>query len=196
MRITLDRNGLLNLSNGTGDIGSLRRLRELHRKASIKLCIPAIAASERQHDGTTLDNYSRFEAFLVSLGLKDYEELMPMAYFDVGYFDHCVLTDPDMESLERQIHETLFPGIEFRYEDFAARLGAPAEPPFHRRWLNAKCDVQAMWGHIWHSADIFVTEDRNFHKATKKPRLEALGAGRISTPSECVSLLSATKARP
>ncbi|MDP2673819.1 MAG: hypothetical protein Q8Q00_02810 [Dehalococcoidia bacterium] len=196
MRITLDRNGLLNLSNGTGDIGSLRRLRELHWKGSIKLCIPAIAASERQRDGTTLDNYSKFEAFLVSLGLKDYEELVPMLYLDVCYVNHGLVTGPEMQHLERQIHEILFPKIEFQYAAYAAKVHHPTSPPLHRKWLNVKCDVQAMWGHIWHNADIFVTEDRNFHKATKKPRLEALGADRICTPSECVSLLSATKVRP
>ena len=101
-----------------------------------------------------------------------------------------------MEHLERQIHEILFPKIEFHYEAYAARLNHPVSPPLHRKWLNAKCDVQAMWGHIWHSADIFVTEDRNFHKATKKPRLEAFGAGQICTPSECVSLLSAARVCP
>ena len=183
MRVTLDRNGLLNLKNGTGEIEGLRRLRELHLKGSIKLCIPAIGASERQRDGTTLDNYSKFEAFLASLGLKDYEELMPMLYLDVCYWDHGLLTEPDMERLEREIQEILFPNVEFRYEAYAAKLDQAVTPPLHRKWLNAKCDVQAMWSHIYHGSDVFVTEDGNFHKVTKKPRLVKLGAGQICTPS-------------
>ena len=192
MRITLDRNGLLNLSNGTGDIGSLRHLRELHLKGSIKLCIPAIGASERQRDGTTLDSYSKFEAFLASVGIAGYEELVPMCYWDVSYWDHCLLTEPEMERLERQIHEILFPNIEFDYEPYAAKHDQPTTPPFDRKWLNPKCDVQAMWSHIYHGSDVFVTEDGNFHKVTKKPRLVKLGAGQICTPSECVGLVEAS----
>jgi hypothetical protein len=193
VKVTLDRNGLINLKNGTGEIESLRRLRDLHMRGSIKLCIPAISASERQRDGTTLDSYSKFEAFLASIGLRGREELMPMCYIDVCYWNHCLLTEPDMERLERQIHEILFPNIEFNYEAYAAQLGQSITPPLHRKWINAKCDVQAMWSHIHHGADIFVTEDGNFRKATKKPRLLKLGAGQICTPSECVSAIEGTR---
>ncbi len=195
MRVTLDRNELIHIRNSTGDIAGLRRLTELHSNGVIRLCIPAIAGSERQRDGTTLDNYSKFEAFLADLGLEGYEELMPMFYLDVCYLDHGLVTGPEMERLERQIHEILFPNVEFHYESYAAKLGHPVTPPLHRKWLNAKCDVQAMWSHIYHRADIFVTEDSNFHKATKKPRLVALGAGQICTPSECVSALQVGGAR-
>ena len=189
MRVTLDRNGLLNLKNGTGEIEGLRRLRELHLKGSIKLCIPAIGASERQRDGTTLDNYSKFEAFLASLGLKDYEELMPMLYLDVCYWDHGLLTEPDMERLEREIQEILFPNVEFRYEAYAAKLDQAVTTRLRQRWRNAKCDVLAIWSHIHYGADIFVTEDRNFHKVTKKPRIIALGAKQICIPSGCVGVI-------
>ena len=161
-------------------------------RGSIKLCIPVIAASERQRDGGTLSNYSKFEAFLTSLGLNGYEELIPMFYLDISYLDHGLLTGPDMEQLERQIHQILFPKIAFSYEAYAAKLDRGISPPPHRKWLNAKCDVQVMWSHIWHGANIFVTEDVNFHKATKKPRLLKLGAGQVCTPSECVGLVEAS----
>jgi hypothetical protein len=133
----------------------------------------------------------QFQTFLESLGLTGFEELHPMAYLDICYLDHCLLTDPEMERLERQVHDILFPTVEFRYEDHAARAALSTDPPFDKRWLNAKCDVHAIWSHIWHRADIFVTEDVNFHKATKKPRLVALGAGQVCSPSECVSVLQA-----
>jgi hypothetical protein len=51
-------------------------------------------------------------------------------------------------------------------------------------WLNRICDVQSMWCHLHYQNDIFVTSDGNFHKATKQPRLLALGAGRIVRPEE------------
>ena len=39
-----------------------------------------------------------------------------------------------------------------------------------------------MWCHLHYKNDIFVTSDGNFHKATKLPRLLALGAGQIVRP--------------
>ena len=193
--MTLDTNELFNIRDGSGDVSGLRRLMELHSNGTIRLCIPAIAASENQPGGTTLHDYAAFQAFVASLGLTNCEELQPMAYIDVTFWDHCLITDPDMEQLEGRIHVILFPNIEFSYEDYVARVGGSPDLPLDRRWRRAKCDVQAIWSHIHHRADIFVTEDGNFHKATKKPKLSALGAGAICTPSECVPLVIKARAR-
>jgi len=46
-----------------------------------------------------------------------------------------------------------------------------------------------MWSHIHHKRKVFVTSDRNFHKADKKAALIALGAGRIEDPESALSLL-------
>ena len=196
MRVTLDRNGLVNLQEGTGEYSSLARLLELHESQAIRICIPAIVASERQRGGAILATYEEFDNFVSSLGLGNYEELMPMAYFDVANLDHCLLTEPDMEELERQIHKILFPSVEFDYAVYAAQLDLAPDPPFERKWLNAKCDVQAIWSHTYHRADIFVTEDRNFHKATKKPALIELNAGMIATPSEALVYVEGLRIRP
>jgi hypothetical protein len=55
-------------------------------------------------------------------------------------------------------------------------------------WRNRNCDVQAIWSHIHHKRDVFVTSDCNFHKADKKAALIALGAGRIEHPEGALSL--------
>ena len=191
MRVTLDRNALLNLDRGGGDIEGLRRLVELYSNGVIMLCIPAILASERQRDGTTLDSYSKFQSFLVSLGLRDYDEFRPPLYVGMAYVGHCVIHGPEMERLERHIHEILFSNLEFMYADYLARLGPGVTPRLQKKWRNAKCDVLAMWSHIHYGADIFVTEDRNFHKTTKKPQLIALGAKQICTPSTCAEVIEA-----
>lgn len=60
--------------------------------------------------------------------------------------------------------------------------GKPEDSIEFVAWLNRICDVQTMWCHLQYENDVFVTSDRNFHKATKTPRLIAMGAGRISTP--------------
>ena len=191
MRVTLDRNALLNLERGDGDIEGLRRLVELHSNAVIMLCIPAILDSERQRDGTTLDSYLKFQSFLVSLGLRDHEEFRPPLYIGMAYVGHCVIHGTEMERLERHIHEILFPKLEFMYADYLARFGPGVTPRLQQKWRNAKCDVLAMWSHIHYGADIFVTEDRNFHKTTKKPKLIAIGAKQICTPSICAEVIEA-----
>lgn len=113
-----------------------------------------------------------------------------MGYFGVCFFDWCVSTDAEMVEQEKRLHEILFPKIEFDYVGFCASLGvAPSEGPPHGRWLNAKCDVQALWCHIHEGGGFFVTSDGNFHKATKKSRLEQLGVGRIHNPDEAVAAL-------
>jgi hypothetical protein len=60
-------------------------------------------------------------------------------------------------------------------------------PP--RPWRNAKCDVQALWSHIYHKRSCFVTRDENFFKVSKLPALIDLGAGSIMRPAEAAALV-------
>jgi hypothetical protein len=95
-----------------------------------------------------------------------------------------------LEELERKIQGILFPTIELEYDDFCKKCGLkPDNRKAWRKWVNAKCDVLALWSHIWYSGDIFVTRDQNFHKETKKLQLIALGAGKILRPAETIELL-------
>jgi hypothetical protein len=190
IRVTVDTNELFNIHNGTGDSVGLNRLMELHSEGNIRICIPAIAASENRSGGVKLENYAEFEEFVASLGLTDYEELSPILLLDEGYLGYGLAYTPVMMRLARRIHHILSPSIEFDYEDYVARLGEFFTSRHYRKWLNVTCDVMAMWSHIHHRADFFVTEDQNFHKRTKKPRLLELGARQICTPSECVSELT------
>jgi len=113
-----------------------------------------------------------------------------MAYLGMCYYDWCVYSDDAMVQEERRLHEILFPNLDFRYRDFCARHGVDVtvEPP-DGRWLNAKCDVQALFCHIREGGGIFVTSDGNFHKVSKKPVIESRGAGQIATPDDAVKLL-------
>jgi hypothetical protein len=98
-----------------------------------------------------------------------------------------------MEDLERQIHEVLFSNIEFRWLDFCSIRGwDPNAQPLDAKWRNAKCDVQALWSHIHHRRDVFVTRDRIFHAVTKMPTLVALGAGQIVYPQVAAGMLKQT----
>ena len=94
-----------------------------------------------------------------------------------------------MTAMERQIHAVLFPHVEYELGDYCRRRGLASERPLPRGWRNAKCDVLALWSHIHHGREVFVTADGNFHARTKKPALVALGAGEICRPMDAVALV-------
>jgi hypothetical protein len=64
-----------------------------------------------------------------------------------------------------------------------------AAAPQNSPWRNQKCDVLALWSHIHNARDVFVTNDREFHKTPRKRALIALGAGRIEKAETAVKLL-------
>jgi len=115
-----------------------------------------------------------------------------MGYYGVSFWDHGLLTDEAMIDRERRIHEILHPETEFDYADYCRRLGIdPKTEPSERRWRNAKCDVQVLWSHIHHGGELLVTNDLNFVKESKLPRLLALGAGAIVRTREASAFLDA-----
>lgn len=192
MKVTLDNNCLISLKNNDGEYVEIKALVDLHPK-QITLCIPAIAASENQRGGLLHSNFAQFQEFLAEIGCERCELLNPMLYLDVSYFDHAIFSDEQMLAAERKIHDILFPNIPFQYTEYCRRFELySVDGVVDRKWRRAKCDVQAMWCHIHCNGDIFVTQDNNYHKATKKAKLVAVGAQEILRPSECLSKLKST----
>jgi uncharacterized protein (DUF952 family) len=77
----------------------------------------------------------------------------------------------------------LRPPFEFEYRTYCERKGIPYEPTDRDgKWLNARCDVQALWSHIHAKNQVFVTSARHFHTQTARKGLLLLGAGAIETP--------------
>lgn len=185
----MDTNCLLSLKNRDGEYREVKELVDMCSTGAT-LHIPAIAASENQQGGTLMRSFTDFQAFVAAVGCGKSELLYPMLYLDISYLDYAVLSDEKMESLERKIHDILFPKIPFLYPVYCTESGSvPNNGTIDRKWRRAKCDVQSIWCHIYYRNDIFVTQDKNFHKATKKSRLVALGARDILKPSECLSRL-------
>jgi hypothetical protein len=149
-----------------------------------------MSASERQKDGSTIENFLSFKNRLSALQLSHLEILPAMAYWDITFFDHCLFADDKMELLEKTIHEILFPKVEFLRTDFCARRNLDTDAPETKAWRSAKCDVQVLWSHIHHKRDVFVTSDKNFHLVSKKPALVSLGALQILYPDEAALLVS------
>jgi hypothetical protein len=91
-----------------------------------------------------------------------------MSWWDVTFWDHYLWAEEAMMDLDRNIHSILFLNVEYHWADFCQANGLSLEEPVSSRWRNCKCDVQAMWAHIWHKRDVFVTIACDFHK--KKDR--------------------------
>jgi hypothetical protein len=184
LKLTLDTNCIYDFEDSSWS-DPRERLLELEHLGRVVLRVPAIAASERQRDGGRIEDFEQFRERLARAGLAGVEILRPMGYSDLCYYDWFVWTSPEIEAEELRIHEILFPTIAF---DVDKHCPAQDEPG-RLKWRNAKCDVQSMWCHIHYGGDIFITRDRNFHKPSKKRRLQALGAGIIARPEQAVDII-------
>ena len=185
--VTLDTNCIIDLEKASPRATYMKELIQMHKDGKINLRVVAISASERKPDGTYASNFAEFQERVAALGLGQVDILKPIGYFDVSYWDWCLWADEEMLELEQRVHEILFPEIEFSYKEFCRKRGLdPDSGTIDRRWRNAKCDVLALWSHIWHGDGIFVTSDDNFYKEAKKLDLGSLGAGEIMRPEEAV----------
>ena len=183
MRFTLDTNCLIDVEEGRPDGTYIREIVSRHGNG-INVAVSAIGASERQRNGGYARNFSDFQKKLNAIGFGDLELLLPLAYMDICFWDHCVMAD-EADTLERDIHNVLFPNIEFLWIDYANARGLPVDS-LDKNWRNAKCDVLGLWCHIKHGGGVFVTSDGNFHAATKQGTLSALGAGTIACPKDAL----------
>lgn len=190
LRLTLDTNCLIDVEEQRAAAPFIDALAAAHRRGHVELAIVAMSASENGKTGARTSSFGLFTDRLRSLNLDDLPHVLPMAYLDISFLSHCLWPDAAREALERDIHAVLFRDAEFLWSDYSRIHGI--DPDFQgtdARWLNRKCDVQAIWSHIYSKRDIFVTSDRNFHKQTKKPALIALGASRIEYPRDACNLI-------
>jgi hypothetical protein len=181
---TLDTNCIIAVANDEPDARAVRALADAHAAGKAQVAAVAISASENPQRDVVRPNFADFLARLAELQLDHLELLKPLGYWGITFWDWCLWSDDTMAALDRQIHGVLFPNIEFATADFCRRRGMATDP---FPWRNAKCDVLALWSHIYHGHKVFVTSDENFHRITKKPALLALGAGQICRPAEAVA---------
>lgn len=190
LNVTLDNNCIIDLEQNRPTAPYIKSLIQMHREGKINLRVVAISASERKPDDTYTSHFNEFKERIIAVGLGDVEILATPLYTGLGYVGYSLVSGGALEELERKIQGILFPKIELEYSDFCKKRGLdPDSRKAWRKWVNAKCDVLALWSHIRYDGDIFVTRDKDFHKETVKPRLIELGAGKIFTPAETIKLL-------
>ena len=171
MKLTLDHNVIIDLANRSPRVDKVRTALE---DGSHQGFIVEIGASEMRQRGIQPDRYDMFEELLREVGIDSLPRLAPMMIWDVGFWDRGLWCDEQMENEAKAIETILFGD--------SPPIDIANEPEKFSVWLNRTCDVQTMWCHLHYKNDVFVTSDGNFHKATKVPRLLALGAKCILRP--------------
>src|SRR5688500_17987462 len=115
---TLDTNCLIAVDEGRPEAVAVRALADAHRNGHARVALAAISASERQRDGAMLENFTLFQERVAALELSHLELLLPMCYFDVMFWDACLMADADMAELEAKIQAILFPTIPVSWPDY------------------------------------------------------------------------------
>jgi hypothetical protein len=192
LEFTLDHNCLIDLDEQRPAAPSVRQLIAHHRAQRADVAVVAMAGSERRKDGGYPKTFIDFRRRLEHFDMNDVTVIPLLGYIDICFIERCLISGKDAVKVESGIHKVLFPGTALRWKDYAPQNGFEVTDRSSReyhRWRNRLCDVQAMWSHIHHGRDVFVTSDRNFLRA-KRSKLIALGAGDIRTPDEASALLA------
>lgn len=192
LSFTLDTNCVIAVAEQRPEREAILRLADAHAMGTANVSIVAIMASERQRATREINTFTKFKTRLNDLGLGHLELSKPLAYFGITFWGFGLTSGPEHGALEKRIHQILFPDVEFRCQKYCRNQHGAVTSENEKqikKWRNAKCDVLALWSHVHYRRQVFVTSDLNFHKASKKPHLIALGAGKIESPQTAVSLI-------
>lgn len=183
MNITLDHNCLIDIEEKREAAPFLKSIIALHNNTCIRIRVLGIGASELKPNLQYASNFSEFQQKINNVGLEKIDILKPFGIIGITFWDWGLWADDKMENLAENIHEILFPKIEFSYKNYCEKRDIRIdENKLDKKWVNVKCDVMSMWSHIYYNGDIFVTRDSNFHNEEKKNALINIGAKEILYP--------------
>jgi hypothetical protein len=172
-RLVLDTNCIIDLEENRPNAVSLRHLISAWKNNRVSLAVVAVSASENQQGGIASRSFDVFETKVKNSGLAGTHELMPLAIWDVFYWDHALWSSPEMEEVESKVRAVLFPGI---------AKAPPTNIEENSKWRNQMCDVLVAWSCIHHNWPHLVTSDENFHD--HRTELAALGLSEILYPAD------------
>jgi hypothetical protein len=101
---TLDTNCLIAVANNEPAAGAVRALADAHTAGRADVAVVAMSASEKQRGGYYLRNFAEFRDRLVSLGLGHLNVILPMGYWGISFWGHCLWPDDATKKLEHEIH--------------------------------------------------------------------------------------------
>lgn len=190
MKFTLDNNCIIAITNNEPAADPIRRLALAHSKGQAEVAVLGISASERQQGGRYLEHISEFRAMLNANGLGHLTIYKPTAIRGMTFWDWAAWATEETLSLERQIHDVMFPASEFDWQTVASAAGEELEStagPAYRRYRNKRCDVQGMLAHIMNGGDIFVSSDGHF--LDRREALIRLGARDVLCPLDAMAAI-------
>ena len=98
IRMTLDTNCIIDLEEQRPDSKYLVEIIDAWRNGKVNLAVVAVSASENQPGGQVNETYKQFQEKLASVGLAGVTELLPLAYWDVFYWDHALWSSEETGS--------------------------------------------------------------------------------------------------
>lgn len=180
-KLVLDTNCLIDLEENRRDAQHIKTLIAAWNEGRVDLAVVAVSASENQTGGFAARSFDVFEAKLNSIGLTGVHQLLPLAIWDIFYWDHALFSSDEMQELVFRITGILFPGI---------AISPPASIEENSLWRNKMCDVLVAWSCIHHNWNYLVTRDKNFH--VHKHELARLGLHNVLCPENAARLQSRT----
>jgi hypothetical protein len=172
-KVTIETNAIIALENDEPMARYISELIKMNKLGRINLRLGAISASENLSTGEKYLNFSEFVERIAKVGLSDVEILKPVGYFDITYYGMCVYQGEETKKLEKAIQNIIHSNYEVEFKDHCEKYGVPkSDLETYKKWLNAKCDVLAMWCHIWYKGDLFVSWDEHFLEPKKNSFLD------------------------
>lgn len=174
LKLTVDRNLIIAVQNGEQEMSAMAQIFNAHNAGQLSVGISASNRVENQLNGKELQPLDNFLEECIEAGLTNPEILDYPLDWEMGLWEHGIICK-EAYDLELKVHEILHPAAPtFFSENQSAHL--------RRKVKNRRCDVFAIWSHIWFERDVFLTKDERFIK--RKSRLEQIGAKGISRPGD------------
>lgn len=178
-KLTIDRNVIFSVSNCEPGYEFAARLFAAHKNKSIAIAVSAANRVENNKSRVPIQSLEKVLQDCRLAGLMEPEILDYPLDWEMGLWENGILSQAGFD-LELALHQILFPNI-------PTYLTNNQSSQLRRKVINAKCDVFALWGHIYFGRDYFITKDDNFLK--KSGKLKDLGARHIYLPEDFVNCI-------
>ncbi len=186
MKLTFDFNCIISLENGEISAIYLKKILSLHNQKKVDVFVPAISGVEKLPNGKYSTSLNDLIKRLGRLSKRPINILDTLMYLDMWFIGHGIFRNQKLIKLDEDIHTILFPDIDYKWKDFLKRNSTDPDLALSK-YKNYRCDVISMWCHIFHKTDFFVSNDSNFFKPSKLPRLYKLGANKIIKPEQIIT---------
>lgn len=181
--LTLDTNCLIDLEEEREGYEFIIGLKNLSQQKIVNLGIPAIIASEKIIKYKRITSFNEFKEFLNNIDFGGFQLLLPPLYYGLTFWDYSMWSSQEIEELVSKIERILF-------NSTSDVDGSHDNGKKYEKWRNTTCDVLMFWSHVYYKRDVFITNDKNFHKQTKKQELLSLGTKNILTPRQAFDYYS------